>query len=136
MSEPTIEIAGPDAEDAARELQELLRAELGEGGRRVGAGTPPEEGTKVDPALVVGVVSAVLALPGFVLATVDLTKRMELGQKARRIIDWARGRRTKGLRFVVVPRKGASFDLDRAEPGDLVDVFLVEHDETKASRKP
>ena len=88
MSEVAIEIHGPQAESLAAELEALLQEELGETGRRVQTPTTAAS-TKADP---VAVAALVISLPGALLATMDLAKRLDLVPRLQRLLAWARSK--------------------------------------------
>lgn len=119
MGAATLEISGPGAEVIAAELAVWWKAEMG-GELRPVAESPAgsEEGTRTgDPvavaSLVVSVVALAVSLPGGVLATADLAKRVEVGKKLARLADWVRGKRKEEpkLRIAVVSEAGRSVDV-------------------------
>jgi hypothetical protein len=134
MGEPTIEISGPEAEDAGRELQALLREAFGEEGRRRATAPTQAPGQKIEPATL-DLIMIAMTIPGTLLATIDLTGRMKLVEKAKRLIAWAEGRRKTGTRIAVVSPKGTSVDLARAEPADVVAALTEENRDAEAQTK-
>jgi hypothetical protein len=126
MGEPRIEIHGAEAEEVARELQALLEAEFGERVERLSAQEPgTEDGpTRADPWVVAQVI---LGIPPAILAVMDIAKRIELTAKVKRILAWTKQRGGAKGRIGLISAKGRSVDLEKAEPGEVVEA-LVEKD--------
>lgn len=119
MGEPTIEITGPEAEEAGRELQALLRETFGEEGRRLAAPEADASGRKIE-ATTLAIAAFIVGLPGGIRNTLDLAEKMKLVERAKRLIAWAKGRRKSGTRIALVSSGGTSVDLAQAEPADVV----------------
>jgi hypothetical protein len=128
IREPRIEIAGSEAEAIERELQELLQAEWGANARRVESPTrgPEREGEKIDTATIgigIGIAALILQLPGAVKDSLDLAERIKLTQKVKRLLAWAQAKKQQNpeVRITLVSPEGRSHELDRAEPGEIVE---------------
>jgi hypothetical protein len=134
MGEPMIEITGPEAEEAGRELQALLRETFGEEGRRIATPEADTSGRKIDPATL-ALVTFIVALPGAIRNTLDLAEKMKLIERIQRLIAWARGRGKSGTRIALVSSSGTSVDLTQVEPADVVALSEAKRDaEASATR--
>lgn len=137
IREPRIEIAGPEAEAIEHELQELLQAEWGVRARRgeAPARGPEREGEKIDDAtlaLGISLVTLVLAVPGAIKDGLDLAEKIKLTQKVKRLIAWAQAKKQQNpaVRLTVISPEGRSHELDRADPGDIVEAVSERDDAT------
>ena len=115
MGEPTIEITGPDAEEAGHEVQALLRETFGEEGRRLASPVVDAVGRKIEPTTL-ALIAIGLSLPGAIDKTLDLAARMKLVEWSKRLVAWAKGRGNTGTRIALVSPKGTSVDLAKASP--------------------
>ena len=134
MDEPTIEITGPDAEEAGRELQALLRETFGDEGRRIAASEPDASGRKID-ATILAIAAIIVGLPGGICSTLDLAEKMKLVERTKRLIAWAKGRGKSGMRIALVSAHGTSIDLAHAEPADVIAALPEANRNAEASAK-
>lgn len=67
----------------------------------------------------------ILAVPGAVLATWDLAKRIQLKEKVDRLINWAKEKATTApqTRMTIHLPNGIVVALDQVKPEDLLDVL-------------
>ena len=138
MGELKIEITGPGAEDAERELYELLRAEFGVEGRRVASDAGEHEpGRKTEPNTL-AIIAILVALPSTIVATLDLAKRIELTQKVKHLIAWARGRSTPCQCVYRRPRAraGAGSTSRRSRASDLRRIFCSTSTSQNSRERP
>ena len=88
-----IEIEGEGATPCAERLARILEAELGEVPERVlpAVEPPPERETRIDPGLCVAAAGVVLAIPGAILATLDLRDRLRKKRAFERVVEGGKG---------------------------------------------
>jgi hypothetical protein len=118
------QLEGPRSEALASELSELVEAEFGE---RPAPATPRQGRETLetyrgpDPLAVTAVV---LAVPGAILATVDLAERLKLKQKVDRLIAWAKEKLKDDTanRILLRSRRGNIVPLDRAETSQIFEL--------------
>lgn len=123
MSELRVRVSGPDAETLARELVERLRAELGGEYVLRPAGTPASgEAQRADPIAVAGLI---LAIPGAVLAAVQLGDRLNVVEKWRRVRAWVAERLADGQQVEIEGDGLAPKALTEAEPGEVIDAAIA-----------
>lgn len=127
MSELRIHVTGPDAEALARELAEHLHATLGGAyvPRPAGA-TTPAEAQRADPVAVAGLV---LAIPGAVLAAVQLADRLKVVERWRRVRAWVAERLADGQQVEIEGDALAPKALTEAEPGEVIDAVMAVEDD-------
>jgi hypothetical protein len=117
MSEFRFRVRGEQAESVAEELAGLLGDELKQ---RVPVTREPSadaaQGTRGDP---VAVATLVLSIPCAVLATVDLVERVRKAETLRKLVAWARQRRSAAVE--VTGPTGRVQQLAEADPGELLD---------------
>jgi hypothetical protein len=81
----------------------------------------------------------VLAIPGALLATLDLVKRMELKPKVERLLAWVRRRRSEDPTIEVTLRlgDGRALRLDAAGAAEVLDALAQAQVEApEAAAKP
>ena len=124
MSELRIRITGPDADALSRELAARLHAELG--GDYVPRPateleTEPGEAQRADPIAVAGLI---LAIPGAVLAAVDLAARLKLVEKWKALRAWVAQRIEAEQRVEIEGETLLPKALTEAEPGEVIDAAI------------
>jgi hypothetical protein len=134
MGEPTIEITGPEAEEAEHELQALLRETFGEEGRRLAAPEAETSGRKID-ATTLALIAIGLSIPKAILETIDLAEKMKLVERIKRLLAWAKGRGKSGTRIALVSAKGTSVELATAEPADVIAALSEATSDVKGTTK-
>jgi hypothetical protein len=134
MGEPTIEISGPDAEDAGRELQALLRDAFGAEGTPITSQETEASGRKVD-ATHLAIAAFIFGLPGAIRNTIDLAEKMKLVARIERVLAWAKARGKAGTRIALIAGARAPVDLTRAEPADVIDALPEAERDVDASAK-
>jgi len=120
-------VSGPEADQDARELADLLAAEFDGWPSRV-AKRPPDaraEPRRGEEALML--VAVLLAVPPFALATWDLAVRTKAVEAARRLIAWAKQRRARGREDRITWRApdGRAAPLDEARAEEIADALAA-----------
>ena len=118
-------IEGPDARNLAGELREILESELA---------TPVTSRTESSPAGgsamrsgdPLTVAALVLSLPGALLAAADLAQRLELKEKADRLLQRLRNRTAKSLghRVEVVDAEGRGRSVETLDSDELLEISI------------
>ena len=115
-----------EARDAlARELGNLLADTLADWPQHTtDKATTPTGSHKID-AVSVAVAALILAVPGAVLATWDLAKRIQLKEKVDRLINWDKEKATTApqTRMTIHLPNGIVVALDQVKPEDLLNVL-------------
>lgn len=106
-------------------LHVFLKQEFSEWPREEFAATtsPKLSGTtRSDPALTISLISLAISVPSAILATWDLSQRMQLKQRLDRLIEWAKDRaaRKEDNPFVERP-DGSVRRLEDLKPEEILD---------------
>jgi len=111
-------IDGPDGEADAKELRRDLQEILGAAAVSESL-PPPEPGERAtDPIAVAGLI---LAIPGAILAVMDLAERLRLKQKLEQLIARIKERRAlRPGRTTLLLEDGRRVALDEVEPEELL----------------
>lgn len=111
-------IEGPGAEAAAEDLKQDLLEILGAEAVPESL-PPPEPGERAtDPIAVAGLI---LAIPGAILAVMDLAERLRLKQKLTQLIARIKARRAlQPSRATLLLEDGRRVALDEVEPEELL----------------
>ncbi|MBU2548924.1 MAG: hypothetical protein KKB20_10960 [Proteobacteria bacterium] len=119
-------VAGPRAEENARELSALLESLFGRPAQTLRAGESGRPAERFD-ANTMAVAALIVAIPSGILATLQLADRCELKEKIQRLIDWAKTRRREDERHLIamVAAKSEVQPLDRADAVRTVDALAV-----------
>jgi hypothetical protein len=124
MANLNLIIQGTDAEKAAKRLSDLL-AEAGENATisQIQSSELPEATRKViDPIALTGVI---LAIPGAILAVMDLVDRIRKRKKAQALIDAAqRVSNETNVQVNIVLPQGTIRRLDQITADELLDVAV------------
>jgi hypothetical protein len=116
-------IEGTDRAAAADELQRLLEDELGIEPERVEVPVSEHDGRKGDP---VAIAALILAVPGAVLATMDLAQRMRLREKIGKLIATAQTLRADDKASVQIETATAAQPLDQATVDRVIEMASEE----------
>lgn len=125
-SDLKLRIEGPDADGLADELSLFLETEFGTRPtrRRDEERAQRTAVLRGDPLALVAVA---LAIPGTILAASDLARRLELRQKAEKLIAWARGKTAAdgGTRVEVIDGNGRARPLDQIEASEVLEIAVT-----------
>ena len=132
MSKLQILLTGPDTNQAANELTELLGADV-PGGEILRTKIDPSSDADrkiIDPAtagLAISGIGLLLSIPSFVLAVMDvddrLNERREKRAKAKKVIEAAQHLRLeRKTEVLVVTLEGGQCRLDQLDPDQLLDL--------------
>ena len=120
-----LRVEGPDSEKTAQALSDFLEKEFDYRPNLLSkkqSQLDEADQTKVDP---VAIGALILALPGAILATVDLIERMKKKKKIDRLIEFTqqKAKANPGINISIVTPKGISIRLDVAESSQILDAF-------------
>ena len=123
MSEIRLCLEGQDARQAARDLAQALAQGLGVEPQVEEQETRPAQGDR-DWGTALAIATLVLALPGGILAGLDLKDRYQAQEKAQVILEISREvcQRYPDLRITVSGPAGARVKITTLEPAELVDL--------------
>ncbi|MEZ6055298.1 MAG: hypothetical protein R3C01_01215 [Planctomycetaceae bacterium] len=122
MAGPTLFITGEGAEQIARELSEWAATTWGETlpAHRV-ARRPPDGNHKVET---VDILTVLLAVPTFVVTSVDVAKRLELINRAKQLIEWTKSKfRDSNTVVSYKGIDGREIVVHEAQPDDLIEMI-------------
>ena len=121
MSDLKFHLQGPQSGATAAALETFFAETFGAQARRESP-SPPTVSEAEKAADPIAVAALILSIPGALLATVDLAERLQLKQKAERLIALARREwREHGTRIWLRRRNVAPLALDEIEPADVLD---------------
>jgi len=120
-------VQGPEAEETAGELAELIKKEFGhEPGMEKGTAAEPGPGKKVDPNLIAAgasLAAVILSIPASLLTVRDLLSRPKKKKQIDMIIQWDKDRHgnNPGVNISISPPEGVSVNLRMAETSAIMD---------------
>jgi hypothetical protein len=113
-------IAGPGAEEIAKELADNIEKEFGRRPESLSAESSSLRGItrSIDP---VALAAIIVAVPSAILATADLVARMKKKDKMDKLLDWLND---KKVNVTITSPDGTTIKLDAAGSKNILDAAL------------